>query len=66
MKTLIKSLSCVAVAICSLSAVSVCCAAPGDPVLVEAESLATKGGWVVDQQFMDQMGSPFLLTQKAR
>lgn len=61
MKTLIKSLSCVAVAICSLSAASVCCAAPGDSVLVEAESLATKGGWVVDQQFMDQMGSPFLL-----
>ena len=30
-------------------------------VLVEAESFAEKGGWVVDQQFMDQMGSPFLL-----
>ena len=33
----------------------------GRPVLVEAESFAVKGGWVVDQQFMDQMGSPFLL-----
>ena len=31
------------------------------PVLVEAESFVRKGGWVVDQQFMDQMGSPFLL-----
>ncbi|MBO7721981.1 MAG: FAD-dependent oxidoreductase [Kiritimatiellae bacterium] len=31
------------------------------PTLVEAESFAEKGGWVVDQQFMDQMGSPFLL-----
>ena len=31
------------------------------PVLVEAESFAERGGWVVDQQFMDQMGSPFLL-----
>lgn len=30
-------------------------------VLVEAESFAIKGGWVVDQQFMDLMGSPFLM-----
>ncbi len=30
-------------------------------VLVEAESFTDKGGWVLDQQFMDQMGSPFLL-----
>jgi hypothetical protein len=30
-------------------------------ILVEAESFDTKGGWVVDQQFMDQMGSPFLM-----
>ncbi|WP_040766133.1 FAD-dependent oxidoreductase, partial [Novipirellula maiorica] len=30
-------------------------------VLVETESLPEKGGWVVDQQFMDQMGSPYLL-----
>lgn len=30
-------------------------------VLVEAESFAHVGGWVVDQQFMDIMGSPFLL-----
>ncbi|HET6557683.1 MAG TPA: FAD-dependent oxidoreductase [Prolixibacteraceae bacterium] len=30
-------------------------------LLVEAESFANKGGWVVDQQFMDQMGSPFLM-----
>lgn len=32
-----------------------------DPVLVEAESLKETGGWVVDQQFMDLMGSPYLL-----
>lgn len=32
-----------------------------EPVLVEAESLEQKGGWVVDQQFMDVMGSPYLL-----
>ena len=30
-------------------------------ILVECESFSEKGGWVVDQQFMDQMGSPFLM-----
>ncbi len=30
-------------------------------VWVEAESFADKGGWVVDQQFMDLMGSPYLM-----
>ena len=30
-------------------------------VLVEAEGFENRGGWVVDQQSMDQMGSPFLL-----
>lgn len=30
-------------------------------VLVEAESFQNKGGWVVDQQFMDQMGSPYIM-----
>ncbi len=38
--------------------------APGqlpDCVLVEAEGFDQRGGWAVDQQFMDQMGSPFLL-----
>jgi len=32
-----------------------------DRILVEPESFNQLGGWVVDQQFMDQMGSPFLL-----
>ena len=32
-----------------------------ESVLVEAESLDDCGGWVVDQQFMDLMGSPYLL-----
>ena len=32
-----------------------------DPVLIEAESFNDTGGWVIDQQFMDLMGSPFLL-----
>ncbi len=30
-------------------------------VLVEAERFTDLGGWVVDSQFMDQMGSPYLL-----
>ncbi|MBN2451485.1 MAG: FAD-dependent oxidoreductase [Lentisphaeria bacterium] len=32
-----------------------------EAVLVEAEAFAQPGGWVVDPQFMDQMGSPYLL-----
>jgi hypothetical protein len=31
------------------------------PILVEAESFTERGGWVVDPQFMDHMGSPYLL-----
>ena len=34
---------------------------PATTVFVEAESFAEKGGWVVDQQFIDIMGSSFLL-----
>ena len=30
-------------------------------LIVEAEMFQKRGGWVLDQQFMDQMGSPFLL-----
>ncbi len=36
-------------------------AMPAQVVLVEAESFPQRGGWVVDPQFMDQMGSPYLL-----
>jgi hypothetical protein len=32
-----------------------------DIVWLEAESMSDTGGWVVDQQFMDLMGSPYLL-----
>jgi len=38
-----------------------CSALTGAEVLVEAESFSSKGGWVLDQQFMDQMGSPYLM-----
>lgn len=34
---------------------------PKTTVFVEAESFADKGGWVVDPQFYDSMGSPMLL-----
>ncbi|MDI9605661.1 MAG: FAD-dependent oxidoreductase [Bacteroidota bacterium] len=30
-------------------------------LFIEAESFQQKGGWVVDQQFMDLMGSPYLM-----
>lgn len=30
-------------------------------ILIEAESFEDKGAWSLDQQFMDQMGSPYLL-----
>jgi hypothetical protein len=33
----------------------------GEFVFLEAEQFADFGGWNLDQQFMDQMGSPFLL-----
>jgi len=30
-------------------------------IFVEAESFEDEGGWVIDQQFMNEMGSPYLL-----
>jgi len=30
-------------------------------IFIEAESFENKGGWVIDQQFMDVMGSPYLM-----
>ncbi|MDR3261400.1 MAG: FAD-dependent oxidoreductase, partial [Tannerella sp.] len=37
------------------------CSLRATGLFVEAESFTNKGGWVVDQQFMDQMGSPYLM-----
>ena len=34
---------------------------PAQTIFVECESFEQKGGWVLDQQFMDEMGSPYLL-----
>ncbi|MBM4036310.1 MAG: FAD-dependent oxidoreductase [Planctomycetes bacterium] len=36
-------------------------AAQADTVLIEAESFSDPGGWVLDQQFIPEMGSPYLL-----
>ena len=30
-------------------------------IFVECESFDNKGGWVVDPQFVEQMGSPYLM-----
>ena len=35
--------------------------AHGESLIVEAESFSRRGGWMVDQQFMDLMGSPYLI-----
>ena len=46
-----------AVFLSAISAVRV----SAESLIVEAESFSKRGGWVVDQQFMDFMGSPYLL-----
>ena len=33
----------------------------GEEVLVEAESFDSRGGWMLDTQFIHEMGSPYLL-----
>ena len=35
--------------------------APAQDVLVEAESFDDGGGWQLDTQFIDEMGSPYML-----
>ena len=50
-----------AVLICLIVVFASCKRTPVSNILVEAESFDQTGGWVIDQQFMDQMGSPFLL-----
>lgn len=40
---------------------SVSLAAAADSLFVEAESFAEPGGWVLDTQFIDAMGSPYLM-----
>lgn len=54
---LMKILRCIA----ALACLAVCGKANASGLLVEAESFSSRGGWVVDQQAMDVMGSPYLL-----
>jgi hypothetical protein len=58
MEKKMRILSTVLFAVLMLSTVS---ATAAQSVLVEAEGFAKLGGWAIDQQFMDQMGSPYLL-----
>ena len=46
---------------CVVAVAAACSDAFAQTVLVEAEQFADLGGWVRDSQFMDQMGSPYLL-----
>ena len=41
--------------------ISLACSAANPPLLIETEAFDDAGGWVIDQQFMDLMGSPYLL-----
>ncbi len=50
-----------AVALAAACVVSAAEPARENFVLAEAEGFTQHGGWVVDPQFMDQMGSPYLL-----
>ena len=44
-----------------LLALTASCSDKHNEMLVEAESFREKGGWFVDPQFTEQMGSPYLL-----
>ncbi len=46
---------------CAAALAAIGSTSPAQTVLVEAESFESPGGWVYDSQFMDQMGSPYLL-----
>lgn len=43
--------------ICTIS----CLYMNADRILLEAEAFSDKGGWQIDQQFMDIMGSPYII-----
>ena len=44
-----------------LSTIAMAGESPPSAVLLEAEAFADRGGWVIDTQAMDVMGSPFVL-----
>jgi hypothetical protein len=49
------------IGIITLFVLPACVRQGGGDVLVEAERFDHKGGWVTDPQFVEQMGSPYLL-----
>lgn len=44
-----------------ITTLSLACVSTAAEMLVEAESFADRGGWQLDTQFIQQMGSPYLL-----
>ena len=44
-----------------IAGLAVCAGLGAQSLFVECESFQEKGGWVLDQQFIDEMGSPYLL-----
>jgi FAD dependent oxidoreductase len=46
---------------CLIACLGFCTHVQAGEVLVEAESFTVSGGWVLDPQFVDLMGSPYLL-----
>lgn len=44
-----------------IAGLAVCAGLGAQSLFVECESFPEKGGWVLDQQFIDEMGSPYLL-----
>ncbi|MFV2066101.1 MAG: FAD-dependent oxidoreductase, partial [Pirellulales bacterium] len=46
---------------CTSSSMAAAPVAAADNLLIEAESFGDRGGWVLDTQFIDAMGSPYLL-----
>jgi ribulose 1,5-bisphosphate synthetase/thiazole synthase len=44
-----------------VAAIALSTAAQAEQVWIEAESFTTPGGWVMDTQFIDIMGSPYLM-----
>jgi len=46
---------------CLVACLGLCTRVKAGEVLVEAESFRVSGGWVLDSQFIDLMGSPYLL-----
>ena len=45
----------------SVLCILACTAAKAEGIFVETESFSNKGGWSLDQQFTDLMGSPYLI-----